>query len=362
MRILEKYVVKGFLSAFFFCITLLMVLGIIGDVLGFLDDILKNGISLVSILSFYFYLAPFAFVNMVPFAALLSAVYVFNSLSKNHEVTAVITSGLSLWKLLRPILLSTFIICLFTLIINERFVPTAMGKANRIRNEELEREGEKKGARIRNLTVYAKGNQIIFAKSYNRHTDVMEDVIIHRQDKDHRVIEKINSRLVKWQGNGIWQGVDVLIFKISPDGTFSKDPENYKRKNIDIEEEPAYFANNQWDPKFMSYRQLKKYLEVFNIASPETVRRLLVDLNYKLAFPFTALITVLMGVPFSIETGRASPLIGMVRGIAIAMLYLPVAAISLALGKGGTLPPVAAAWLSNVCFAVCGAYFVNKKS
>ena len=78
MRILEKYICISYIRALIFCITLLMVLGVIGDILGFLDDIFKNDIPLGSILLFYLYFAPFAFVNMLPFASLLAAVFVFN--------------------------------------------------------------------------------------------------------------------------------------------------------------------------------------------------------------------------------------------------------------------------------------------
>ena len=79
MRIIERYIVRDFIGAFLFCVSLLIVLGVIGDILGFLDDIFKNNIPLKSIISFYVYLAPFAFVNMAPFACLLAAVYIFNT-------------------------------------------------------------------------------------------------------------------------------------------------------------------------------------------------------------------------------------------------------------------------------------------
>lgn len=363
MRILEKYVLKSFVAAFLFCITLLIVLGVIGDILGFLDDIFKHNIPLASILSFYFYLAPFAFVNMVPFACLLSAVYVFNSLSKNHEVTAVIASGVSLWKLLRPVLLVTFLLCLFTFIVNDKFVPSSMEKANRIRQEELEHDKDKKGFATKDLAIYGKGGQIIYAKSFTPATETLHNVIIHRQGKGHVIAEKISARAVKWQEkDGSWFGEDVIAFKVDPKGNFSGDPEMHKSKKIFIGETPKDFVHNQWDPRYMSYGQLKKYLKIFSVGSPSTVRRLLVDLNYKLALPFTALITVLVGVPFSIETGRASALIGMAKGIMVAILYLPVMAVSLALGKGGVLPPVISAWLSNILFALIGIYFVNRKS
>jgi len=361
MRILEKYVLKSFVSAFFFCITLLILLGIIGDVLGFLEDIVKNNIPLLSILSFYFYMAPFAFVNMVPFASLLAAVYVFNSLSKNHEITAFITSGLSLWRLVRPVLCVTFLLCLATFIINDRYVPSTMKKSSQVRQYELEQSAEKNSSTIKDFTIYGKGDKIIYAESFLPETKTLNNVIIHKQDRDHRIFEKVNVRIAVWR-RGVWYGRDIMVFKTNKYGQFAISPEIYREKQIDIAETPDELLHNQCDPKFMSYRQLKKYLGIFRVGSPPTVRRLLVDLNYKIALPFTALVTVLVGVPFCIETGRASALIGMARGITVALLYLPVMAVSLALGKGGILPPFIAAWFSNVLFASFGVYFIYKKS
>lgn len=361
MRILEKYVLKSYVVSFLFCIVLLIVLGVIGDILGFLDDIMQKSIPLKSILSFYFYLGPFAFVNMAPFATLLASVYVFNSLSKNHEVTAVIASGLSLWQLLRPVLFVTFALCLFIFIVNDAYVPQTMRLANRIKWQELETVKSKGGGKIRNIAVYGKGDQIIFAKSYTPSKKTMENVIIHRQDKDHDITQKVSARLVKWE-DGSWVGEDVIIFNLGDAGKFSSDPDVFKTRAIDIRETPQDFIDNEWDPKYMSYSKLKTYLNVFASASKTTVRRLKVELNHKIAFPFTALITVLVGVPFSIETGRSNPLIGMARGITVAVLYLPVMAVSLALGKGGTFPPVLSAWLSNILFVLLGIYYINRKS
>lgn len=363
MRILEKYVTISYVGAFILCTILLIVLGVIGDVLGFLDDIVKNSIPISSILSFYLNLAPFAFVNMVPFAALLSSVYIFNNLSKNHEVTAVIASGISLWNLLKPILLVTGIFCLITFIVNDKIVPSSMEKANRIRNEELE-QAIKSGKKIRvvkDAALYGEGGQIIYTKSFDPEEGVLSNVIILKQDKNRSITEKVSAREVKWE-NGKWKATDVIIFKTDKKGAFGRDPEMYQSKVLNIKEKPEDFLKTQSDPRFMSYSQLRDYIKIIKVGSPMTLRRLLVDLNFKLAFPFTALITVLIGVPFCIETGRASALIGMVRGILAGVIYIPVMAISLALGKGGTLPPVVAAWLTNVVFIIIGAYYVNKKS
>jgi len=71
---------------------------------------------------------------------------------------------------------------------------------------------------------------------------------------------------------------------------------------------------------------------------------------------------VLVGIPFSITAGRVNALIGMAKGIIVPMLYLPMMALSLALGKGGVLPPLIAAWLTNVVFIAWGVRLINDRS
>ncbi|HNX91534.1 MAG TPA: LptF/LptG family permease, partial [Candidatus Omnitrophota bacterium] len=303
MRIIEKYILRSYLVSVVFCLLLLVVVGVVGDILGFLDDIFKNNIPLDSILKFYLYFAPFAFVNMVPFSCLLAAVFVFNNLSKNHEISAIITSGISLWDLMKPVLVATFMICLITFIVNETVVPASMEKANRIRQEKLESSDEKQQV-IKNMAVYGKGDQIIFAKEYSKADKRMDSVIIHKQNKSQVVVQKINARTVKWRDDGYWLGKDVLVFNLADNGDFSLDPQYYETRKMPILEKPGDFANAQWDPKMMSYRKLKAYIKILGHNSPTTVRRFLVDLHYKLAFPFAALVIILVGIPFSITTGR----------------------------------------------------------
>ncbi|HPN72405.1 MAG TPA: LptF/LptG family permease [Candidatus Omnitrophota bacterium] len=368
MLILEKDVLKSYVSSFLFCVTLLIVVGIIGDILSFIENIFKYGISLGSIFAFYFYLAPFAFVNMMPFACLLAAVYVFNSLSKHQEITAVITSGISLWKLMKPVIAVTFILCIATFIVNDRFVPPTLERANNIRRDELEAHKEEGRDRsgMRDLAIYSRGGQIMFAKYFYPEKSLLESVIIHKQDENNVINEKLSARQMKWvkkgREGGFWEGDDVIVFRIGPFGEFQGDPETFKKKKIDLPESPQDLRRTQSDPKLMSYLQLKEYISILKTGSEETIRRLKVDLNYKLSFPFMALVTVLIGVPFSIETGRANALIGMAKGITAGVAYLPFVAISLALGKGGYLSPELSSWLGIGLFGLAGAYLINKKS
>ena len=101
-------------------------------------------------------------------------------------------------------------------------------------------------------------------------------------------------------------------------------------------------------------------MRIFATGSRKTYQRFLVDLNYKIAFPFTCVVTILISAPFALSTKRGGALIGMAKGIVIALLYIPVMAVGLALGKGGVLPAVIAAWFSNLIFGGAGIYLLNK--
>ncbi|MBF0215499.1 MAG: LptF/LptG family permease [Candidatus Omnitrophica bacterium] len=362
MKILEKHILKSYLSSFLFCILLLMVLGVIGDILGFLDDIFKNNIPLSSIFQFYLYFTPFAFVNMVPFACLISAVFVFNTLSKNHEISAIITSGVSLWAPIRPVLIATFIICLFTFVVNEKLVPPTVKKAGDIKQEKLENPGDAGQKAISNIAIYGKSNRMIFAKEFLPKEQKINELIIHEQDRNKSVVRKINVKTAEWDQKGYWIGTDILVFDRDRSGEFSLDPKYFKSKQLSIEEGPAEFINDQSDPKFMSYKTLSRYIKVVSQNSAVSVKRLIVDLNYKISFPFTAMITVIVGIPFSISTGRVNALIGMARGIVIAMMYIPVMAVSLAFGKSGAIDPALSAWLAYALFALVGILAVNLRS
>ena len=362
MIIIARYVFKSFIGIFLFCVMTLWLLYIIGDIFGFLDEILRERIPLSSLAYFYWYLTPFILTQIIPVATLISSVYLLGNLNKHSEITALRASGVSVWEILRPVLVIAFIISLCVFILNDRLLPSAMRIANRIRYEKLDVGKRKKSdtININNVAIYGAGNRIIFARSFDIKKYVLRDVIMHQHDLRNDLIRKISARMVYWTKNKKWRGEDVVLYRMNNKGEFIGDPVISKSMNIAIREKPVDFINNQWKPEYMSFMQLKKYMRIFATSGKKTYRRFMVDLHYKIAFPFTCVVTVLISAPFAISTKRGGALLGMAKGIVIALLYIPVMAVGLALGKGGGLPPVLGAWLSNIVFGGIGIYLLNK--
>jgi len=362
MKIVDKYLVKGFLGPFIWCLVLFTVMAVIIDVFSFIDDIVKFGIPLSSIVAFYVYYIPTIFVQVTPMAALLSTIQVLSNLNKNNEIIAMKSSGISLWRVLLPILLIGTIVSIMTFIINDRVIPVSSKISNYIRREELEKQkktGEKKI--IDAVAIYGSGNRILFARNYDTENKVLNDVIVHQHDKKENLISKITAQKGVWDGE-TWKFYKVIVWKIDNAGRILGEPVFFEEKDIPLKERPSDFANREWRSDYLSYRELKLYINNFRGAGTKMMKGLLVDLHYKISFCLMSIIIILVGAPFALTTTRGGVLVGVGMSITIGLLYYAFIAISLAFGKAGLFPPIVAAWLGNVIFAGLGIHLINKKA
>jgi len=362
VKIIDKYLVKGFFGPLIWCLMLFTVMAIIIDVFSFIDDIVRFGIPITSIIAFYVYYTPTIFIQITPMAALLSTIYVLSNLNKNNEIIAMKSSGISLWRIIAPILLIGAIVSIVTFIVNDRVIPTSSRVSNYIRREELEKKqkaGEKKI--IDAVAVYGSDNRILFARSYDTENRVLNDIIIHQHDKKENLVSKITAQRGVWTGS-TWKFYTVIVWKIDNAGRILGEPVFSEEKEMPLKEKPSDFANREWRSDYMSYRELKGYINNFRGVGTKLTKGLLVDLHYKISFCFISLIIILIGAPFALVTTRGGVLIGIGMSVGIGLLYYAFVAISLAFGKAGLLPPVVAAWIGNILFAGLGIHLINKRA
>ncbi|UCD54814.1 MAG: LptF/LptG family permease, partial [Candidatus Omnitrophota bacterium] len=86
MVIVERYIFKGFIRTFLFCVFILWILFIIGDIFGFLDEILREHIPFSNLAAFYWYFTPFILMQIIPVSTLIACVYLLGNLNKHNEI------------------------------------------------------------------------------------------------------------------------------------------------------------------------------------------------------------------------------------------------------------------------------------
>jgi lipopolysaccharide export LptBFGC system permease protein LptF len=160
---------------------------------------------------------------------------------------------------------------------------------------------------------------------------------------------------------GVWTGRHGWTREIATTRTNGEDKADVKydpftERELQLEP-PSYFKTDEPLADLMTYAQLRDYIAQLN-ASGANVTPQRVALARKVAFPFVTVIMTILAVPFAVSTGRHGAMYGVGIGIALAITYIVALSVSGALGAGGALPPLLAAWAPNILFGAAALYLV----
>jgi lipopolysaccharide export LptBFGC system permease protein LptF len=122
-------------------------------------------------------------------------------------------------------------------------------------------------------------------------------------------------------------------------------------------ESPGYFKTEYPEADRMTYGELKQYVAQLQASGYHAVPYM-VQLQRKVAFPFVTLIMTLLAVPFAAALGRSGALYGIGVGLMLALVYWTALSIFGALGAGGWMSPLLAAWAPNILFGSAAAYLL----
>ena len=122
-------------------------------------------------------------------------------------------------------------------------------------------------------------------------------------------------------------------------------------------EPPGYFKSEEPLAEMMTFAQLRDYIARLQASGANVVPQM-VALQRKIAFPLVTLVMTVLAVPFAVTTGRRGAMYGVGIGIVLAITYWIAMSISGALGAGGAMSPMLAAWAPNILFGSVAAYLV----
>ncbi|MFC1807142.1 LptF/LptG family permease [Candidatus Omnitrophota bacterium] len=361
MRILDRYLLKNFILPLFYCLIVFSLLYIIVDIFGHLDEILKNKVSITILLQYYASFIPVIFVQSAPVAALLSMVYMLSALNKSNELTACKSCGISTTRLLMPVFFIGLILSLSIFLVNERVVPRSVVIANKIKTDYIETSPEKRTNLkvIKDLTVYGKKNQMIYAKEFNPLKNRLSDIIILEQDDNQFLQKKILAKEAVWDGSN-WEFRKCRIYSFDKDGNPVGNTQIFDKKFLSFPETPQELLKYDMQAGYMSYRELKDYIRRLSGNNTKTIASLKTDLYFKTSVPFVCFIIMFLGIPFALSTARGGAMAGIGTSVIVGLLYYGSIYFSLALGKGQILPPIVSAHLPNILFFIIALLLIRK--
>src|SRR5207253_426774 len=127
----------------------------------------------------------------------------------------------------------------------------------------------------------------------------------------------------------------------------------------DMREAPVDLLAEPKAPEEMRYAELGRYINALARSGSDT-KKLRVERALKLAVPFTCLVVAVFGAPLAISGPRAGTAWGVAVSLATTFVFLLLVQLTRAIGSGGVLPPVVAAWLPNLLFGGAAVWMLRK--
>jgi lipopolysaccharide export system permease protein len=367
MRILDRSINNSIITVFISSILIFFFLYALIDLTNALDDIIERKIPWRVLLEYYMAYLPIIVVLTSPVACLIGVLTTFAGLQNTNQIIAMRASGMGFWRITRPALFFGLIVSALIFFLNERFVPRATEITKKIKLENMtlaSDRAKKQKDQIRNLTFYGLKNRLYYVNTFYPEKGEIDGITIIEYDNQLNVNQKIVAL------KGIWTGIAWKFFQTQVttylDGDVNRPTKVrvYQERLMDIKETPRDFLLQRLDVNTMNLRELGGYINRFaDSGAARALNNLKVDYHQKIASPIGNFVIILVGLPFALMVKNRKGLTFTAIGLAVAigLLYYVTNAVALALGKGGLMPPMIAAWITPFLYSGIGLYVIETK-
>ena len=285
----------------------------------------------------------------IPLSILMGGMLSLLLMARHSEIIAMQANGIDALSIARPVLLIGSVASLVMFIVNETVIPWSNSYSEYIQNVEIARKAD---------TTFFKRDQIwmrsvdsiTHIRKFDSSKQTLDHVSIIRWDRNYNFIERIFADKAKWWDNQ-WILYGINRTTRTSDGAFHV--ESLPSAVAPLKKSPADFNRVEKVAKEMNLTQLGDYIDKLT-EEGQAPTRYLVDWHDKISFPLVCLIMAALSVPFAV---RANPrgggvAVGLALSLVVAFSYWIVHTMFIALGHGGYIPPIVAAWTTNVTFGL----------
>ncbi len=370
LSIMDRYVVTEMVVPFAFGVTvftaLIMAIGSLFELVRFM---VENGMPLSTAAQIFVLRMPGLVVLTFPMATLLATLQAFGRLSGDFEIIALRSVGVSIVRLIAPILVVGVLITGGTLVLNEIVVPSsnrsaAITLARALNNQEPSFRKENffypqyEQVKGEDGQVASRVTRIIYAQSYAG--GVMDKVTV--VDFSEKGLSQIVAAdRATWDPQKqVWKFERGTSYFVAADGSY-RNILRFNQQNVYIANALLDFANETRKPEEMDARELNRFIQLTK-DSHQPVDGLLVRLYQKFAIPFACVPFALVGALLGIRPQRTSNALGLGLSVLIIFAYYVMMSVCQALGQTGNIPPILAAWIPNLVTLGAGGFLLWRAS
>jgi lipopolysaccharide export system permease protein len=319
------------------------------------EKVFKGAATWAMLGMFLFYETPQYFYYVIPLSVLLASLVTVAMLTKNSELIVMKACGISLYRVAVPMIVGAVLAGAAEFTLEQTVLGEANRRAENIRH--VMRGGSPETFDVLNRRwLMGTDNTIYHYTYFDPRVNGFGGLWIYKFTDDlTRVTERSFAAQASYVGDRTWRAQRGWTLRFNAQGDAAGSTPF--TESVQTLEPASYFTTQSPDPEFMSYTQLRAYTDRLEASGLDVVKQQ-VALWRKVSFPFVTIIMTLLAVPFAVTIGRSGAMAGIAAAIAIAIVYWTTISVFAAMGAGGVLAPLLAAWAPNLLFGAGAAYLL----
>ena len=356
IRRMDWYIIKKFLGTYFFAIALIITIAVVFDVNEQIDKFVTNKAPVEAIIFDYY-------MNFIPyFSNLFSPLFVFiavifftSKMAENSEIIAMMSTGMSFRRMLRPYMISAAIIAALTYGLGAYVIPK--GNVTRL-DFESKYKRKKKVEYVRNVQLEVDSGVIAYMERYENYNKTAYRFSLDKFE-DKKLVSHLTARSATYDTTTVhkWTLKNYMIREM--DGMRENIIKGDRLDTI-IKMEPQDFLITKGMQQTMTSTELDEYIAKQKRRGFANIKEFQIEYHQRIAMSFAAFILTIIGVSLSSRKVKGGMGLYLGIGLALSFSYILFQTISATFAVNGNTPPVLAVWIPNILYTFIAIYLYRK--
>jgi lipopolysaccharide export system permease protein len=347
MKKLDWYIVRKFLSTFFFAIMILAVISCVIDYSEKVDNIVSKKAPFLVVANYYMNFIPHITALLFPLFIFIATIFFTSKLAYKSEIIAILSSGVSYTRFLRPYAVGGGFLCLVSLIANHWIIPNANKQRIDFENTYINDANFRYTTDNMHLGL-AKG-LFVYLQNFNFDNYTGNRFCAEKMDGT-MLTEKLMADIAVYDTvKKIWHLHNVVI---RTNDTLHEKLVKVPDMDVKYPFTPRDLNRGDAIKEALTTPELDRYVKEEQLRGQENLNTFFIERERRTATPFAGFILTMIGVSIASRKIRGGSGFHLALGIAISAIFVMSLQVSTTFATKSDLDPLIAVWIPNVIFGV----------
>ncbi|WP_276500101.1 LptF/LptG family permease [Terrimonas pollutisoli] len=359
---IDWYILKNFLVTFVFCMLLFMVVAVAVDTSEKADDFVKTGLSTYQIIvQYYFGFVPFIWGLLFPLFVFISVIFFTSRMASRSEIIAILASGTSYNRMLRPYIVGGVFLGLVLWLGNRYLIPKANEIQGKFKTQYFDKNDPTKNQQFSNCRncFYRRIDAITYIgiKNFDTVSKSGSPFFLDRV-RNNRVVYNLRAVSIQWDvAKKKWILQNVIERRVD---SMRETTKQYPTLELNISLKPEELRKDEYLKDRLTTPQLAAFIRQEKARGTEGLSALEVEQYRRTATPFAVLLLTIIGVVLASRKTRGGSGKHLAIGIITAALFIMSDRFSTVFATKSNFPPLLAAWVPNIIFSIVALWMYKK--